>query len=51
MNYFQSSYGNKIFDAPHRSYTRANLFTDRIDKTVPAKVFIYVNLYIVTYVH
>ena len=25
------------------SETRANLFTDRIDMTVPAKLFIYVN--------
>ena len=31
--------GKKKFDAPQGSYTRSNLFTDRIDMTVTAKLF------------
>ena len=32
-----------FFNAPQAHSTRANLFTDHMDMTVPAKLFIYVN--------
>ena len=36
---FPEQLREKKIDVPQGSYTRANLFTDRIDMTVPAKLF------------